>query len=465
MGTWSLIALSFTSGCKSADESPIDRSGSTAETGGAATGDTAVPSGPPTSLLASCDATANALRFACHVNVDPPQAVQVSFAAGSAPARVHASASHAREHDVPLYFLRPDTTYQWTASAVDWPTGLTASGSFTTGPVPVEVASHLQVGGASSVPYVGTNFPCGGSAAAVVYDTVTGDLVWYHDLDPSGAFTLLNMVQFTEDHTVLGQTGGEVVEVDLAGDDLVRWREGVDYDVNLHHDLFERDGRYYLLYQVPGLLTLDGFLVKDATGQELGRWFSADHLPIPSDAVGDWMHTNTIWVDDQRRVYLSSLTQNTIYRVDGDPQSAGFGRPDWFLGEPPAGLGNDFTLDWSAVDGPDEFADQHSVHVRPDGRLAFLDNANGRALVASLDEGAHTARVDQAWSTGVGACGPQGTSAESAAGNTFVACSTGDLLEWSPVTRAQVWSAHPVCGSGFVPPAHSATRWYPLEGW
>ena len=65
------------------------------------------------------------------------------------------------------------------------------------------------------------------------------------------------MVQFTEDHTVLGESEGDVVEVDLEGNDLVRL-DNLDQTFgvtatglfgNFHHDIIERNSVYYVFYQ------------------------------------------------------------------------------------------------------------------------------------------------------------------------------------------------------------------------
>jgi hypothetical protein len=326
------------------------------------------------------------------------------------------------------------------------------------------------VTGTSTVPYMGTNLPCSVEPTAVVYDTATGQLVWYQTLDDEGKLGLLNMVQFTADHTILGEVDSAVVEVDLHGNELFRMDRGIDYHELLHHDLFKWNGWYYLLYQEPGIPVLDGFVVVDGAGVELARWRAADHLAIPLDAVGDWLHTNTLWVDGAGDVYLSAHAQNTILKVNGDVASADFGELLWSFEGSLGGIGQDFFVDWSAIDGDDGFVGQHDVHLRADGRLTLLDNANGRALVFTVDEATRSATADESWATLEPSCGPQGTAADTPVGNAVVACSGRSVREWDAAQAVEQWRAEVVCPLPTPDPGApgliaTAVRWYPLGGW
>lgn len=426
----------------------------------------------PAAITADCAPTANALRFVCHVTVDPAQAVQIAFAKadGSGVERIHPSDVAATEHDIGLYFMAPETAYTFTASAVAWPDGEVATGTVTTGAVPGDLAARLDVTGASSTRYVGANLPCGDGANAGVWDTETGELLWYQVLDDNGSFGGYQMLTFTEDHTVLGQSGNEVMEVDLYGIDVLRLTEGVDYAEDLHHDLYKHDGLIYVLYH-EGANDLDGFQIWDATGAELGRWWGPDWLDVQDSR--DWMHTNAIYAVDGY-VYLSLYAQNTIVKVDGDLASPTFGEPQWILGgSAPMGLGTDFSIDWSGVSGTDGFAHQHDAHLLADGRLAMLDNAHGRGLVLSIDEVSHTVTADETYDASAGSCGPQGTTRQTAAGNLLVDCAGESIQEYAPGGNAPVWQADVVCatpsggggGPGGPGGPSGAERWYALDGW
>ena len=172
------------------------------------------------------------------------------------------------------------------------------------------------------------------------------------------------------------------------------------------------------------------------------------------------MHLNTIYVDPAGDVYLSSFAQDTELKLVGDWNSPAFGQVVWSMaGTTTTAFGQDWTLDWSGIDGDDEFLDQHDVHLLPDGRMVMLDNAHGRGIVWTLDQPNRRARADAAYPTVEGGCGPQGTAAVSTSGDVFVGCSGSHLREYTPGGDL-VWDATVVC-SGFS----EAVRFYPLEGW
>jgi hypothetical protein len=404
------------------------------------------------------------------VTVDPPQPVEVRFARadGTGTERIHASAAGAGEHTVPLYLMEPDADYEVTASATAFPDDPAPAVVVHTGVVPELVRSALDVTGVSSVPMIGTHLPCSNDAIAVIYATTTGRLLWYQELDPEGMFDGMHMVQFTEDHTVLGETSHAVVERDLTGAVLLQRERGVDYDRELHHDLFKHAGDYYLLYQedLGGGLTSDGFVVWDATGAEIADWRAADRFTIPADAGGDWLHTNAIFVDPTGDVLLSFYARQTLAKVEGDLASPSFGTTLWTLpglpSEPFAEEQFQFDVDWSQVVGGDGFSFQHSATVRNDGRVMVLDNFSGRALVFATDEVAHIAVAEEAWDAFEDTCGTQGTARDSTSGHTFVGCDGPHMREYDPAAGL-VWSADVTgCGAGGV---ESVARFYPLEGW
>jgi hypothetical protein len=308
---------------------------------------------------------------------------------------------------------------------------------------------------------------------------VTGDLVWYEVMDPGGTFGGVDMVQFTEDHTVLGESEGDVVEVDLMGQDVIRF-DHLDQTFgvtatglfgNFHHDIFKRNGVYYVFYQETyggggfGGDILDNVILFDGTGAELARWYAIDHLDLPSSWGGDFLHTNSIWVDPDGDMLLSWHTQDTVGKIAGDWTSPDFGDVRWLLrGNASGQLGETITTDWGSV-SPSSFSGQHCVNVRPDGRLTMLDNDHGRGLVLSLDEATSSATVDAAYATGSGNCGPQGTAEGTLAGNALVGCAGDQVREYDGATGDQVWSAEVQCASGGVGFGGGAVRWYPLDGW
>lgn len=424
---------------------------------------------PPTRIDVACTPAANPLRAVCHVSVAPPQpvAVQFSRADGLGAVRTHQSLVTATDHDVPLYLMAPEQTYDVVATALAWPDNRLATARVDTGALPVLVDTRLEVDGTPTAPLIGTELPCGEEAIAVIYDTTTGDLLWYEELDPLGTLGLMHMVRFTDEHTVLGETQRSIVEVDLAGNTLVRLERNLDYSEGFHHDIFKWNGRYYLLYQTVGLgPILDALLVIDTEGNQIARWLPDRYLDIPDDAIGDWMHTNTVFVDPGGDILLSLRTQATIVKLQGDVNHPDFGRPIWILaGAPPAGLGSDFTIDWTGISLPHAFEEQHDVSVRRDGRLSLLDDPSGRALILTVEPLTGTATVDAEIPTSDPVCLRQGTATETTSGNPVVACSSGAVREVDLATGAQLWEATPACASVRGSQGIDAARWYPLEGW
>lgn len=415
------------------------------------------------SLAVSCAVGDHPLRAVCSVDVAPPAAVTLEAARTGGVPRTAASALVAAHHELALDLLAPDSDYDVVATA--GPT--TAETSLRTGSPPSFAASRLQVSGVASVPYVGANLPCAGGMAAVgIWETGTGDLVGYWLLQNPGSSTGLNMVRFTREQTFLGITGTHVVELDRAGRDLLRR----PYPEILHHDLFRASGRTWLLWTdwPSPRLKLDGVIVWNREGVEEGRFFEHDTWPVPSDAEGDWAHTNAIWVDGAD-AWMSLFEQDAIVKIDADPASPTFGQLRWVLAGGPNELGQDFLVDWSHVGGADAFGRPHNVHVTLDGRLGFLDNDGGRALILSVDEAAHTAVVDEAYPSGEGICEAQGTAAESAPGHVLVGCSGLHVREYAPLGREPDWDATLRCDNGAGVPggpnAMGVLRWYPLAGW
>jgi Arylsulfotransferase (ASST) len=431
---------------------------------------TSGPYAKPVDLTVDCVQTGNVLRYNCSVTVDPPQPVQVTWTRldGLGVARTHTSDAVAGEHEVLAYFLAADTDYTFTASAVAWPDDPRAIQVVHVNPVPIGIDAHLQVSGASTMGLIGTHNPCNRLAVPVIYDTDTGDLVWYEMLDDEGWLDGNNMVRFTPRQTVMGETGTSIVEVDLTGADLHVLEAYVDYTAGLHHDMAEHDDVFYGLEQYQhstepdGGAILDRVLMFDATtGDEVGRWIPGEHLDVPLDATGDWLHTNTVAVDEAGDIYLSWLTQSSIGKI------AGLGKPNfgevlWIIEGENLGLTKTLDVDWGGVPDEDSFSFEHSLSTRADGRVMVLDNTHGRALVFTIDEANGRAVVDGAYDTVEGSCGPQGTAQETGTGNVLSGCAGAFIREYDVTTGDMLWEAEAACENGNAP---YAVRWYALDGW
>jgi hypothetical protein len=115
------------------------------------------------------------------------------------------------------------------------------------------------------------------------------------------------------------------------------------------------------------------------SGRVLLEWHSLDHIPVadsywPLSADWDYVHLNSIEVDRDENLLVSSRNTHTIYKVDRKS-----GAIIWRLG----GKHSDFQLAPEAV-----FAWQHDARRQPDGTITVLDNGNAlsRAVALNVDE-------------------------------------------------------------------------------
>ena len=101
------------------------------------------------------------------------------------------------------------------------------------------------------------------------------------------------------------------------------------------------------------------------SGRVLLEWHSLDHIPIeesywPLSADWDYVHLNSIGVDRDENLLVSSRNTHTIYKLDRRS-----GAIMWRLG----GKRSDFAIEPAAV-----FAWQHDARRQPDGTITLFDN-------------------------------------------------------------------------------------------
>ncbi len=127
-----------------------------------------------------------------------------------------------------------------------------------------------------------------------------------------------------------------------------------------------------------------------ATGRVLLEWHSLDHIPldesyVPVSADWDFFHINSVAVDGDGSLLVSSRSTHTVYKLDRT------GAIVWRLG----GKRSDFSM--GAGSG---FAWQHDARRQPDGTLTVFDNGAtpaveplSRGLILDIDEQAMTATL------------------------------------------------------------------------
>jgi hypothetical protein len=154
-----------------------------------------------------------------------------------------------------------------------------------------------------------------------------------------------------------------------------------------------------------------------ATGRLLLEWRSLDHVPLtdsyaPVEANWDFFHINSVDLDGDGNLLISSRSMQTVYKLDKT------GKILWRLG----GKRSDFAIGPGA-----HFAWQHDARRQPDGTLTIFDNGAtpaveklSRGLILELDEQAMTATLLRQYTHPKILSGSQGSMQLLGNGNVFV---------------------------------------------
>jgi hypothetical protein len=154
-----------------------------------------------------------------------------------------------------------------------------------------------------------------------------------------------------------------------------------------------------------------------ASGELLLEWHSLGSVPLkesysPVSADWDFFHVNSVDVDGDGNLLVSSRSMHTIYKIDKR------GRILWRLG----GKSSDFSMGEGA-----EFAWQHDARRQPDGTLTVFDNGAtpaveqlSRGLILDVDERAMSAKLLAQYTHPGILTGSQGSVQLLANGNVFV---------------------------------------------
>ena len=237
----------------------------------------------------------------------------------------------------------------------------------------------------------------------------TGQPVWFRPVGSEAMDAMDFKVQTYKGETVLtwwaghhtsyGQ--GEYVICDHSYREITRVRAGNGFEGD-HHE-FQITPQDTALFDIYGKVTmdlsglggeknatvLDGIVqeVDIETGDVLFEWHSLEHVGFDESYVKpyDYFHLNSIDVDNDGNLIVSSRTTCTIYKIDRRS-----GDVIWRLG----GKRSDFEM------GPGTRTSfQHDARRQRDGTLTVFDNGNmseveqSRAIVLELDEEAMTAKL------------------------------------------------------------------------
>jgi hypothetical protein len=243
------------------------------------------------------------------------------------------------------------------------------------------------------------NAPGNAQAGAVIVDG-EGEVIWEQPL--AGLVTTDFRVQrfagrpsltWWQGTVVLGHGVGHYVVADASYQTLATINAGNGRTGDLHEFLLTDRGTALLtsyLVTTHDLRAVGGSAtgtIQDAmfqeidiaTGRVLLEWHSLDHIPITESYWGlssnwDYVHLNSIAVDTDNNLLVSSRNTHTIYKLDRST-----GAIIWRLG----GKHSDFSI------GPEaDFAWQHDARRQPDGTITMFDNGDkvSRAISLNVDE-------------------------------------------------------------------------------
>jgi len=270
-------------------------------------------------------------------------------------------------------------------------------------------------GTAPGLIFVGPFGPAQGQAGGLITDG-SGQPVWEN---PAPGLEIYNFrVQVYDGQPVLtwwqgkldgGHGVGTYVIANQAYEPIRYVQPGNGLQADLHEFLLTDQGTALVTSYVTAHVDLravggssDG-AVEDAVFQEVdlasGRvlleWHSLEHIPLTesywpltTNYAWDYAHLNSIDVDADGQLLVSSRNTHTVYKVDRRS-----GEIVWRLG----GKHSDFAMGRGAG-----FAWQHDARRQPDGTLTIFDNegaphagAQSRAIVLHIDEQRRGARLER----------------------------------------------------------------------
>jgi hypothetical protein len=303
--------------------------------------------------------------------------------------------------------------------------------------IPSLTVTHSEQGASSDPIFIAPYNSPTGQVGAVIVDS-GGEPIWENPL--AGKVTTNFRVQRYRGEPVLtwwegvieyGHGVGEYVIADSSYRTVRRVRAERRLRGDLHEFVITpRDTALLTSYVITGadLSSVGGSrkgTIQDAIFQEIdlasGRllleWHSLDRIPLqesyaPVEANWDFFHINSVDVDGDGNLLISSRSTHTVYKLDRS------GAILWRLG----GKSSDFEMTAGS-----NFAWQHDARRQPDGTLSLLDNGAtpaveklSRGLILDLDEQAMTATLLRQYTHPKILSGSQGNVQLLPNGNVFV---------------------------------------------
>lgn len=319
--------------------------------------------------------------------------VRLEYETGDGP-RLRIERTGAASYRIAATRLLPDATVYDVRVLDGEPGGDTESGTFSTEPLPPELANiDFAVTGTTSVPLVLLELRADPFFGMVVVDG-SGRVVWFHELlGPPQGMTRRDNGNFVFLDVVQG-----LLEVTPAGEHVARLDQRPE-DSDFHHDVqatpqgtvlaLANETRTTAIGEVTGEQLVEW---NPKTGAATRVWSVFDHFDPAVDRterfeMDDWIHANSIRFGPRGNLVISSHFLNQVFSLAPDLDSI-----EWRLGGP----GSTFELGPGAF-----FSGQHTAEEIATDRVLMFDNrfeAEGadqvsRVLELEFDREAGTASV------------------------------------------------------------------------
>jgi hypothetical protein len=248
-------------------------------------------------------------------------------------------------------------------------------------------------------------------AAAVIYDTTTGQPVWYYQDGTTKDFGGAIATYLTDKGVLLGPVVGQSGpgesprEVDFAGNTIWECKDATcGGSGGLTHDTIKLSNGNHVVVRWKALsgTSIDSAPIYeelDSSGKVVWTLDFAKLVPRPSGASGDWCHGNSLTVDIAKdAVYANCRFMGLLKTSYKNPNSL-----IWFL---PASYGKATgSLTFSPTTS--QYSDTHDPEIHDDGTILFFDNGgystsvipgstttyHSRAVEYKIDEATKTATL------------------------------------------------------------------------
>jgi hypothetical protein len=303
--------------------------------------------------------------------------------------------------------------------------------------IPSLTVTHSEQGVATNPIFIAPYNSPVGQAGAVIVDN-TGQPIWENPLADKvttnfqvQSYRSSPVLTWWEGSIELGHGVGEYVILDSSYRTVRRVQAANGLRGDLHEFVITPRGTALLTSYVvkqTDLTSVGGSrqgTIQDAIFQEIDlasgllllEWHSLDHVPMqesyaPVEANWDFFHINSVDLDGDGNLLVSSRSMQTIYKLDRT------GRILWRLG----GKHSDFEIGPGA-----NFAWQHDARRQPDGTLTVFDNGAtpaveklSRGLILDVDEQAMSSTLLHQYTHPKILAGSQGSVQLLENGNVFV---------------------------------------------